>query len=302
MQLWVACHGPRGHAQRHPHTHNQRASPASPANPKGPPKSISPWTYIFLIRIENSKHNLLINQVSSLGRHSKKNLIPCISFSPLSPLPQIRKSHDRRQFTNAKLGDVFWAEVQAPCYFSRPGPAAQRHNLAERGPPPLLLPASLGQLPRKGFHSKGQWIYGSLLFLQHQFHFSEFQVQWAQPWHSRFSLHLILKSICPRSICQGYDGSFLPGTWVCSITLLLISRTIPIFALPLQVLLALSWLNWHEWYNFINSQNLQIRKKLEWNKEALLVYGSANNGKWPNPDQLLFCKSSFIGTQRQSLT
>ena len=34
---------------------------------------------------------------------------------------------------NAKFGDVFWAGVQVPCYFSRPGLAAQKHNLAKCG-------------------------------------------------------------------------------------------------------------------------------------------------------------------------
>lgn len=56
-------------------------------------------TYFFFppIRKENSTSNLLKNQVLSLGRHSKKNLITCISFTLLSSLPQIRKSCEGRQ-------------------------------------------------------------------------------------------------------------------------------------------------------------------------------------------------------------
>lgn len=58
-------------------------------------------------------------------------LIPRISFILLSSPPQIRRSCDGRQSQIAKFGDVFWAEVQAPCYFSRLGLPAQRHNLVE---------------------------------------------------------------------------------------------------------------------------------------------------------------------------
>lgn len=47
---------------------------------------------------------------------------------------------DGRQSQIAKTGDVFWAEVQAPCYFSRPGLSAQSHNLAEWRTHSLLLP------------------------------------------------------------------------------------------------------------------------------------------------------------------
>lgn len=86
----------------HPHTYNGQDS--SVITFKRPPKSIGCLSFtslciffFFPIRKENPTSNLLKNQVLSLGRHSKKNLITCISFTLLSSLPQIRKSCEGRQ-------------------------------------------------------------------------------------------------------------------------------------------------------------------------------------------------------------
>lgn len=214
-----------------------------------PPKSIGClpsmklWGF-FGTTMENSTSSLLKNQLLSPGRHSKKNLIPCISFTLLSSLPQIRKSCDGKTVPNAKFGDVFWAEVQAPCYYSRPDLAAQRHNLAEWGTRPLLL--HLATCLRRSFILRAMDLLLSFISP------TVVPVLWVSSSVSsalafKDRLCLILRSICPRSVCQGHGGSSLPGTWVYNI-MLLINMPIPSPELPLPVLLALSWLKWHWWY------------------------------------------------------
>lgn len=60
---------------------------------------------------------------------------------------------DGRQSQIAKTGDMFWAEVQAPCYFSIPSLPAQSHNLAGWRTHSLLL-LHLASCPWRSFISE----------------------------------------------------------------------------------------------------------------------------------------------------
>lgn len=127
---------------------------------------------------------------------------------------------------NAKLGDVFWAEIQAPCYFSRPGLAAQRHNLAEWETCPLpscfIWPvASEGLSFQRAMDVLLPFISPTVVPALRV----SSSVSSALAFKDLLMSHL--KSICPRSVCQGHGGSSLPGTGVCNIMLLLINRPIP---------------------------------------------------------------------------
>lgn len=132
------------------------------------------YFFFFPIRKENPTSNLLKNQVLSLGRHSKKNLITCISFTLLSSLPQIRKSCEGRQSQMQSLvmcsgqkfrhlvilADLIWLSKDII-------------QLSEE----LIPSCFIWPAASEGLSFLGQWIYCSLLFLQQQFQFSECQVQ-----------------------------------------------------------------------------------------------------------------------------
>lgn len=140
---------------KHTVPHLQWLSPRSIAKFTRPSKSIgcSSSKNLTVFELEYRVHNIKGSLekstfVSKEALHKKVNT--WVSFTLLSSLPQIRKSCDRRQSQIAKFGDVFWAEVQPPCYFSRPGRPAQRHNLAEWGTCSLLL-LHLASCPRRSF-------------------------------------------------------------------------------------------------------------------------------------------------------
>lgn len=155
---------------------------------------------------------------------------------------------------------MFWAEVQAPFYFRRPDLAAQRHNLAEWGtrPLPLLhLASCLGRsfIPR-------QWIYCSLYFSNSS----------SSPLNFKF-----------RELSLGIQGShvsslraFVPGLFakdMVAVPFLVLSlqyyasfkkqiHPIPWVATPSPIGTVMAYLAL-----MVNSQNYQIRRELEWNKE-----------------------------------